>query len=440
MNDRSTKFYGWKLVVVLFFVYFFNSSFPYYGGVVINSFMSTEMGLDRSTLGLGFSIFNVAFGLTSPLVGTLVSWSGARRTLLYGCAVITAGSLLMAFAVTSAWHYVLYFGVIIGTGVSLSGVIPIQTSLTFWFKRRKATAMAIVMSASGIGALISAPLLARAIDFSGNWRTGWVVVAITAIISAVFVAFGAIDKPENINQHPDGIDDRTKVTDSSGIEPTTSVYQTSCSWTVSEAIKKPSWWLLAMGTFAFLVPFYIAMGHGMVHLLDLGHGKELSSFSIGLVLMWSIAGRLLGGWLGDLIEPRYIWTFALAMMFIGIFLLKNASSSNMIYAYAATLGFGMGASYVCMITLIGNYFGAQAYAQNTGLILSIATVMASSSPILAGLVYDRTGSYETAFYATMVIVFLGALLMPFATPPGKASVKTPYAEGLTQAVLFTPCD
>lgn len=434
MNERITKFYGWKLVVVLFVVYFFNSSFPYYGGVVINSFMSTEMGLDRSTLGLGFSIFNVAFGLTSPLVGTLVAWSGARRTLLYGCAVITAGSLLMAFAVTSAWHYVVYFGVIIGAGVSLSGVIPIQTSLTYWFKRRKATAMAIVMSASGIGALISAPLLASAIDISGNWRMGWVVVAITAIISAVFVAFGAIDKPENICQHPDGIDDLIRVADSSGIEPATSVYQTSCNWTVSEAIKKPSWWLLALGTFAFLVPFYIAMGHGMVHLLDLGHGKELASFSIGLVLVWSIAGRLLGGWLGDFIEPRFIWTFALAMMFIGIFLLRNASSPNMIYAYAATLGFGMGASYVCMITLIGNYFGARAYAQITGLILSIATVMAASSPILAGLVYDRTGSYGPAFYATMGIVLLGALLMPFAKPPVRASLNTLNADGMTQTV------
>jgi len=419
MNETGTKFYGWKLVAVFFAVYFFNSSFPYYGGVVINAFMSVEMGLDRSTLGLGFSIFNLAFGLSAPLVGTLVARSGARRTLLYGCAMIAVGSFLMAFAVSTAWHYVLYFGVIIGTGVSMSGVIPIQSSLIFWFKRRRATAMSIVMTATGLGALISAPLLARVVDFSGNWRTGWVLVAITAIIAAVIVVLGAIDQPGSIGQHPDGIDSNTPESESEPVETVSMVYQTADNWTVSEALKERSWWLLALGTFAFLVPFYIAMGHGIVHLLDLGHSKELASFSIGLALMCSIAGRLIAGWLGDRMEPRYIWTVALAMMCIGIFLLQNASTTLMIYAYAAMLGIGMGASYVCMITLIGNYFGSHAYPQITGLILSISTVLAAASPILAGLAYDRTGTYATAFYVTMVMVFLGVLLMPFAAPPAR---------------------
>ncbi len=416
---NSKKFYGWKLVAVLFAVYFFNGSFPYYGGVVINSFMSAEMGLDRSALGLGFSMFAVAFGLSSPLVGFLITRIGARKTLLCGCAVLTIGTLLMAFAVTTVWHYTLYFGVIIGIGVGLGSVIPIQSSLTFWFKRRKASAMAIVMSASGVSTLISAPLLAMIIDFTGNWRIGWLAVTITVIIAAIIVAIGAIDKPESIGQHPDGIDPHSPEAESSADTHTTRVYQSSDSWSVREAIKNRSWWLLVLGAFAFLAPFYFAMGHGVVHLLDLGHSKELASFSIGLVVMWSIGGRLLGGWLGDRIEPRFTWSFALGMMFVGVFMLKNGTSVPMVYAYAAMFGIGMGASYVCMITLIGNYFGVNAYAQIAGLLFPIATVLAAFSPILAGVAYDKVGSYETAFYGAMVIAFLGASLMPFATPPRK---------------------
>ena len=419
MNTSSKKFYGWKLVAVFFAVYFLNGAFPYYGGVVINSFMSSEMGLDRSTLGLGFTMFAVAFGLSGPLVGSLVTRIGARKTLVIGCAVLTAGTLLMAFAVTAAWHYALYFGVVIGIGVGLGSVIPIQASLTLWFKRRRATAMAIVMSATGVSTLISAPLLAKIIDATGNWRMGWVVVTFTALIAAVIVIFGAIDKPENIGQLADGMDSGTNEIKSNAKQQATMVYQSVDSWSVPDAIRTRSWWLLVLGSFAFLAPFYVAMGHGVVHLLDLGHSKELASFSVGLVVMCSIGGRLLGGWLGDRIEPRFIWAIGLGMIFIGIFFLKNGSSLPMVYAYAAMLGIGMGVSYICMITLIGNYFGANAYAPIAGLLLPIATVLAAFSPILAGVSYDWLGSYKAAFYSAMVITLVAALLMPFARPPRK---------------------
>jgi MFS family permease len=423
MNENHTKFYGWKLVGVFFAVYFFNVSFPYYGGVVINSFMSADLGLDRSTLGLGFSLFAVALGLSSPLVGVLVTRIGSRKTLLYGCAVLTAGTLLMAFAVTAAWHYVLYFGVIIGIGVGMGSMIPIQSSLAFWFERHRASAMAIVISASGVSALIAAPLLAKIIDFTGNWRMGWIAVAITAVAAAVIAAVGVINKPEDIGQHPDGIEPSAAKIAANAILHPSRVYQSKTSWSVRNALRTRSWWLLVAGSFAFLTPFNIAMGHGVVHLLDLGHGKELASFSVGLVVMCSIVGRLLGGWLGDRVEPRFIWSFSLAMMFAGVILLRNGSSTSVIYAYAATMGFGFGASYVCMITLVGNYFGVKSYAQIMGLLIPMGTVLAALSPVLAGIAYDKYGSYEIAFHVAMAIALLGTLIMPFAAPPGPASVE-----------------
>lgn len=420
MNEYSTKFYGWKLVAVFFAVYFLNGAFPFYGGVVINSLMSVEMGLDRSTLGLGFTLYSITFGLSGTIVGVLVTRIGARKTLLYGCAVLMVGALLMAFAVSATWHFALYFGVVIAIGVGLGSVIPIQSSLTFWFKRRRAAAMAIVMSAAGVSGLVSAPLLAFIVDRTGNWRMGWVAVAITAIIAAIVVALGAVDKPEDIGQHADGVDPDAAQTGSNTDARQRKIYQSPDSWSVAETIKTRSWWFMVLGSYAFFAAFYIAMGHGVVHLLDLGHSKELASLSVGLVVLCSIAGRMLAGWLGDHIEPRYIWSVALGLMFIGTFLLQNGSSVPTVYAYAATLGVGMGASYVCMITLTGNYFGADAYAKIAGLLFPISIVLAALSPMLAGIAYDKLGSYKVAFYGTMVITFLGASLILFATPPRKA--------------------
>ena len=55
MPDKP-NFYGWKLVAVLFALDFINMGFPYYGGSVINGYMVHEVGMSRSTLGLGFTL------------------------------------------------------------------------------------------------------------------------------------------------------------------------------------------------------------------------------------------------------------------------------------------------------------------------------------------------------------------------------------------------
>ncbi|MBP2659526.1 MAG: D-galactonate transporter, partial [Firmicutes bacterium] len=39
---NEQKFYGWKLVGVLWTLYLLNMGFPLYGGAVINSFMLKE--------------------------------------------------------------------------------------------------------------------------------------------------------------------------------------------------------------------------------------------------------------------------------------------------------------------------------------------------------------------------------------------------------------
>jgi hypothetical protein len=62
------KFYGWYLLGVLFTLDFINMGFPYYGGTVINGYMIREIPMSRSTLGLGFTLINLAVGLSAVFV------------------------------------------------------------------------------------------------------------------------------------------------------------------------------------------------------------------------------------------------------------------------------------------------------------------------------------------------------------------------------------
>ena len=91
MGGRN-KFYGWKLVAVLFSLDFLNMGFPYFGGAVINTYMLKEIPMSRSTFGLGFSLVNLVVGLASVLVAACILRWGVRVTFVIGSGFLMAGA------------------------------------------------------------------------------------------------------------------------------------------------------------------------------------------------------------------------------------------------------------------------------------------------------------------------------------------------------------
>jgi cyanate permease len=332
------------------------------------------------------------------------------------------GALLMSAIVTESWHYLIVFGIIVGTGVSMGGVIPIQSGVTFWFKKQKALAMSIVLSAAGIGGILAAPLLNKVISSSNNnWKLGWMVVAATAILSAAISAVAVRNKPEEMGQFPDGIPPDKDYTNPSaaGLSIQGKIYQSTRSWKIADALKTKSLWLIILASIAFLMPYVTCVAHGVVYLEGVGYSQDLSALSVGLLVFFSIIGRIIGGVFGDRIEPRIIWSVALCCVVAGMIILAKSATLGpfSIYLYAIFMGTGMGAAYVCMATIIGNYFGAQAFASIMGTIFPIIFLAAAMGPFLAGFCYDRQGSYANAFYGLTALACIGAITVLIAKPP-----------------------
>jgi len=410
------------MVGVLFSIYFLNSTFPYYGAGVINAYMAKALNLDRTTIGLGFSIFSVSLALTSPLVGICIDRLGIRLTLFCGGLLIMLGALLMTLMITGPWHYNVVFGVIVGAGVSMGGAIPVQAGVTNWFKKRKAIAMSVVLSAAGIGGLLAAPLLNKVIDtFDNNWKMGWFVVMATAALSAALAGLGVRNKPEDLGQVPDGIQPSKEPakTSGAGLAGAGKVYHSSGPWKMREALKTKALWLIILASVAFLMPYVTCVAHTVMYLQDMGHPESFAALSVGLLVFFSIIGRLLGGGFGDRVEPRVIWFFGLCSVLAGMVVLTKAGSlgSISVYIYTILVGAGFGAAYVCMATIVGNYFGAQSFAPIMGMIFPIIFLAAALGPFLAGSAYDNLGSYHRVFYGLTALAFTGAIIILFAKPP-----------------------
>ena len=114
---RDRGFYGWKLVGALWFLDMLNMGFPLYCAAVIHTYMLKQIPMERATFGLGYTLVNFFIGVPSTLIGAVIIRRGIRFTLVIGAALILAGSLWLALVARAPWHYLVGFGVLIGSGI-----------------------------------------------------------------------------------------------------------------------------------------------------------------------------------------------------------------------------------------------------------------------------------------------------------------------------------
>jgi MFS family permease len=426
MNNKLA-FYGWKLVAVLWFLDFLNMGFPLYGGAVINTYMLKEIHMSRSAFGMGFTLLNLFIGLPSIVVAAAIVKWGIRRTFGIGSALILAGALWLSVVASRPWHYLLGFGVLIGTGISFGTIVPVATGVTRWFKRYRGRAMAVALSASGFAGFIGAPLINKILAANGgNWRQAWAAVCGVAVASAIFAILFVKERPEDLGQLVDGSAD----TNGSSQGEDTSSLVTKHPWTPREAFATPSYWMIVIGGIACQFPFFFFTAHWLLHLKGAGIQAADASWAMGLFTMGAVGGRLIGGWMMDRLPARFAFIMGLCCYFVGSVLALRVTPNALWIAYAAAIFYGMGFgwTFVCLNTTSGHFFGPSAFPKLNGMSLLLTAIFCSPAGVIGGKLFDIYGNYTLAFEMNMLIAAAGIVALLFATMPipPKPSSQEPF--------------
>lgn len=413
---NQQKFYGWKLVGALWFLYLLNMGFPLYGGTVINTYMMKEFAMDRSTYGLGFTIMNFFVGVPSTIIAAAIVRWGIKATFGIGSAFIFAGALWMAFIASQPWHYLVGFGVLVGTGIGFGTIVPLSTAVIRWFKRYRGRAMAMAMTASGFAGFIGAPLMNMILASNGgNWRQAWLIVSAIAVAGAVISYLFIKERPEDLGQLVDG---EPELSMSLQASPQNAL-ATKYAWTPSEAYKTRTFWMVALSSIACQFPFFFFTAHWIMHLRGVGINPADAAMAMGLFTMGGIAGRLIGGWLIDKMAARFAFMLGIGCYVVGSFLAMNVSASTLVIAFIAAVlyGTGFGWTFVCLNTMTGNFYGPAAFPKVNGSVLLISALCCSPAGIIGGKLFDMFQSYTPAFELILGICAAGIVTLLFATMP-----------------------
>jgi MFS family permease len=428
-----TKFYGWKLIAVLWALMFV-ASLPMYSAGVINAYMASALHFDRTTLGIGFAIYQLTTGIPGVLAAVLINRRGIRFTMTMGAFLIAVGALLMATVVHASWEVNIVFGFIVGIGVCAAGPIASQTAAARWFVRRKALAMSLLLTGGAICGFVAPPLANWVVEhFHGDWRSGWWLLAILNFAGVAVAALFVREKPADLGQFPDGDASDQVDPQAGGATGKSRVYRTTEEWTFGEALRSPVLWLMLFSAAGFCGGFFMFLAHGVVHLKDLGHSPAAAAFSISILSLSLLFGTLLAGALGDRFEPRLILAGGMFMVGVGLLLALKAASPIGLYTYAVFLGGGSGIAFTSAMALPANFFGVKAYASIIGLSAATGTAAAAVADYAAGYIYDHFGSYSRFFITVGVISFVGCLTLLLIRPP-KRKVTEPLTLATTQKI------
>lgn len=404
------RFYGWTLLAVVWLIMAFNLGFPAYSPSVINPEMGKSLGFTRDVIGLMMSIYIILSGLPGPVVAMVINKLGSRITIIIGSLMIVAGATAMATVVDSATGAYLAFGLVVGGGVCTGASLPSQTVVARWFLRRRAMALSIMYSAGALGGAVAAKLLENLIIRTGDWRDAWWVIAgfsgIAAVLSLAFIR----EKPEDMGQTVDGVDASTSSAQALAAKAKPA-FITDTAWEFRDAVRNPTYWLILGSLLGGSGVYTLFLAHGKLLLEDFGHPLGIGGTAVFTMTISGLVAKAIIIAFGDRFDPKYLWGIFMAVFGIGAVVMVHASTLPLVYTFAFCLGIGFGGGVVCLMAVLGNYFGLKAFALLSGIAIAVNTTLSALAPYAAGRLFERGYGYEGICYFLAAWCFAGALVL-----------------------------
>ena len=380
-------------------------------------------GWSRGVTGAAISIQRGESGLISPFVGVILDKYGPRKAMAFG-VLLTGGGFVYMSQMQSLWQFYVAIG-LLTLGMSFGTFIVFVVTVANWFVRKRARALAILMSFSAIGG-ITLPLLVASID-----TFGWREVMLACGIGFWLIGFPATlvmrKQPEDYGMVPDGGPDDESLASGKASQVGRIREQ---AITMRQAIKLRFFWQLAIVTSLGQLVSSTNLFH-FAALLDYGMTAALAAAAAGAVAIGDLSGRAGIAVIGDRFDKRKMLTIAMIMQTIGVAGLAGINADvfgiNLglwpLPLFVVFFGLGFGSSIPLRLSILGDYFGRTSYGSIVGLTSSVNAVFGAAGPALVGFIYDGTESYRLGFTTLAIMLVISIPLALGLEPAGRVAAK-----------------
>ena len=389
MSDHMSEKWQSALVAMICgsMILFFSLGIRHAFGLFLQP-VTMSQGWGRETFAFAIALQNLIWGVSQPFTGMLSDRFGAKPVVVVGAILYGLGLWVMSL-VADELIFIFGAGILIGLGLSGTTFPVIFGAISrLVAPEQRSLAMGITMSVASFGQFAMLPI-ALGLITGIDWQTALIFLSVLAL-AMLPLAFGI----------------------RSASTPTSSVLENvSFTQALRDAFETRDFWLLSLGFFTCGFQVVFIAVHLPAFLADQGVGNGVSTSVLALIGLVNIAGTYYAGlWGGIYSKPMLLTMIYLGRaIVIGLFVLLPITNTSA-YIFGALMGIFWLSTVPLTNGTVASIWGVKHMSMLGGIVFFAHQLGAFTGGWMGGWLYDRTGSYDTAWGVAIALSLVAAML------------------------------
>jgi predicted MFS family arabinose efflux permease len=190
-------------------------------------------------------------------------------------------------------------------------------------------------------------------------------------------------------------------------------------WTIAAVFRSGRFWATMAFAFFSLLGIYIVFVHHVQFLVDQGIDKMRAAFVLAWIGAISSLSRIFWGWLSDYIGRETTFTAGMVFLCAGVgalLLFETTGGGSYVALFFVCFGIGWGVTAPMFMSTAADIFKGRVFGLIYGMVEGGIGMAGAIGSWTGGFIYDRTGSYQTAFMAAIVVLLMSCVFIWLAAP------------------------
>jgi MFS family permease len=399
---------GWLIVASLFVVLLL-----VFGGgyntiaVFVPALLRAFPRWSRTEVALLPSVLALSAGLSVLPIGWLLDRVEAKVVMAVG-AVASGTAFLIASQANSLFPMMAAY-LLMGVGISASTVLPASLVLANWFEARRGLAMGISISGTTVGGTVMT-LVASSLILVRGWRSAYSALGVPMIL--IVTPLLAL----TIRSRPPGAVKLSVAQSAERLE----------GFETLEALRARSFWMLVIANLCFGFAAAGTVAHMVAYLEGVGYKPSSAALAMSAFFGCAAIGKVAMGYIADRISARLALAADFAVTGMAFVMVFGAAHLMLLAVFAVVFGVAAAAPLVLLPLLVAESLGRRRYGVLGALTGLAGTLGATVGPVVAGRIFDMTGSYAGAFEFFILLDIIGAVAafgcQPYATARSQVAI------------------
>jgi MFS family permease len=364
--------------------------------------LQQSLGWSRGEIAFSLTLSTLFTPLVAPLTGWVIDKVPLRPLILTGVVLQSVNFAAFSLMQGSVW---VYYGLCLALMLTAAGasLLSVAKLVQGWFDRSLGRALGLLFAGGAVGGILH-PLWTQAVISQFGWRQAFLVMAgLSLLVCGVAALLFVRERDPAARRRLPAVPDAPP--------PVSTAVAPSANGPGSMAafLRDAIWWKLALFNMLFALGVGAIFMHFAALLQDRGATPGQAALAMSLVGLGGLTGNLLAGWLADRMPASRLAVILMALPMLATLVIYAGGGLWVSIVAGGLLGLCSGGDNSVSLLLARRYFSADTFGRASATQMVAAAAGGGISPWLAGLVHDRTGSYDLALIMAAACMGAAAL-------------------------------